>query len=657
MQKEQKLILPSEVIPTLTTEPNVREQADLLFGTRLDLKEDGAIQYRLARTHTLQDIQAPGDKETMQKKQLTDRPLGILLPDDCFVVVWGVFKDFAIVYSVMTTLFFLAFEEPGLGMFIVDVIVWAFFVVDIPLRFLNAYENDRSRLVTNRRQIATHYMRSWFLLDLLAIVPLQFADWAEIEYYFRLVRLLKINSALNLLDGEGIGMIIPFFMTRVMKNNGFMTLKQKHFTMIFNILLFMIFLTYSMACMWFWYSQKTRGLTAHLPELVSVADKMPETSSWEKMQRMWYFMITTLTSIGYGDFGAYNICEMILLMVILLVGVSTYSYIISNFGMIAKELDEMEGDRVSGFVLWLKRLEAVQGKLPNDFKTELIHTFTLYDRDDRLKLMGNQWWKCSNSDEMTALEDPYLAELPEEVVADVKKHLFSDIFGLYRGYFGNSDFAQDVSLHFHPRHFQVGELLLEEGQGVSEVMFQLKGHIGVGPLLADEVSIAVIYEQRCVVGDYAALRGVPSFTNYKVVGNRPVLAAAIPALVFVKVLAEKYPDLTAELHIQSTQRFNALTELIRDHFALVQRKTPKLLHLDTRYWVPSVEKILDLHRSKARKERDFVTITQRNLIKSYVPKSVEKILSQGLTTTLLWRQAMEEALKHCHTLAENISTS
>jgi hypothetical protein len=203
----------------------------------------------------------------------------------------------------------------------------------------------------------------------------------------------------------------------------------------------------------------------------------------------------------------------------------------------------------------------------------------------------------------------------------------------------------------------VGELLLAEGQGVSEVMFQLKGHIGVGPLLADEVSIAVIYEQRCVVGDYAALRGVPSFTNYKVVGNRPVLAAAIPALVFVKVLAEKYPDLTAELHIQSTQRFNALTELIRDHFALVQRKTPNLLHLDTRYWVPSVEKILDLHRSKARKERDFVTITQRNLIKSNVPKSVEKILSQGLTTTLLWRQAMEEALKHCHTLAENISTS
>lgn len=657
MQKDQKLVLPSEVIPTLTTEPNAKEQVDLLFGTLLDFKGDSTIQYRLAHSHSVQDIKAPGDKKSAQKKQLTDRPLGILLPDDLFVIVWGIFKDFSIAYSVVTTLFFLAFEEPGLGMYIVDVIIWAFFVVDIPMCFLSAYENDKGRLVTNIHQIATNYVYSWFLLDLLAIVPLQFAEWAEIEYYFRLVRLLKIPSALNLLDGQGIGMIIPFLMTRVMKNNGFMTLKQKHFTMIFNILLFMIFLTYSLACLWFWYSQKTRGLTANLPGLVSVADKMPGTSSWEQMQRMWYFMITTLTSIGYGDFGAYNICEMILLMVILLVGVSTYSYILSNFGMVAKELDEMEGDRVSGFVLWLKRLEAVQGKLPNDFKTDLIHTFTLYNRDDRLKMIGNQWWKCSDSNEMTALEDPYLAELPEEIVAAVKKHLFSDIFGLYRGYFGNNDFAQDVSLHFHPRHFQVGELLLEEGQGVSEVMFQLKGHIGVGPRLADEVSIALIYEQRCVVGDYAALRGVPSFTNYKVVGSQPVLVIAIPALVFVKVLAEKYPDLTAELHIQSTQRFNALTELIRDHFASVQRKNPNPLHLDTRFWVPSVEKILDLHRSKARKERDFVTITQRNLVKSNVPKSVENILRKRQTTTLLWRQGMEEALKHCHTLVENISTS
>jgi len=659
MKREDKSVLATDVIPTLTTEPNIKDQTALLFGLRLDFHGDESIQYRLAHSHTFQDTSKPGESDKERpRKQPRDLPLGILQLDDRFLVVWGLLKDSAIIYSLLTTMFFLAFEEPGQGMFIVDVIVWAFFVVDIPVCFFTAYEDVRGRLVTSRQRIASHYVRSWFLLDLLAIVPLQFADWAEIEYYFRLVRLLKVSSAVNLLDGNGIGMVIPYFMTRVMKLSSFMTLKQKQFTMIFNTLLFMLFLSYSLACLWFWYSEKTRGLAANLPGLVSVADKMPGTSSWEKMERSWYFMITTLTSIGYGDFGAYNICEMMLLMLILLVGVSTYSYIISNFGMLANELNELEGDRVSGFVLWLKQLEAVQGKLHADFKIDLIRTFTLYDRDDRLKLMANQWWKGKDSDQYVAAEDPYLAALPEELVAEVKSHLFSDVFGLYRGYFGSSGFAQEVSLHFHPRHFLVGELLLEEGESVSEVLFQLQGHIGVGPRLDDEVSIAVIYEQRCVVGDYAALRGVPSFTNYKAVGNRPVLAAALPALVFVRVLADKYPDLTADMHIQSTQRFNALTELIRDHFSLTQRRNPtKILHLDTKYWVPRVEKILDLHRSNARKERDFVSPTQRNLLKSKMPKSMEQVLVQGLSTTLLWRQAMSEALKSLHTVALHLSSS
>lgn len=656
MLKQDKSVLATEVIPTLTTEPNVKDHTALLLGLRLDLHGDECIQYRLAHSDTFHDT---GESEGKKpQKQSRDLPMGILHPHNSFLIVWGLFKDSMIIYSLVTTMFFLAFEMPGQGMFIVDVIVWAFFVVDIPVSFLSAYEDDKGRLVTNRRRIASHYLRSWFLLDLLAVVPLQFADWAEIEYYFRLVRLLKVSSALNLLDGNGIGMIIPFFMTRVLKLSSFMTLRQKQFTMIFNTVLFMLFLTYSLACLWFWYSEKTRGLAASLPGLVSVADKMPGTSSWEKMERSWYFMITTLTSIGYGDFGAYNVCEMLLLMLILLVGVSTYSYIISNFGMLANELNELEGDRVSGFVLWLKQLEAVQGKLHADFKSDLIRTFTLYDRDDRLKLMANQWWNSTDSDQMVAAEDPYLGALPDELVADVKSHLFSDVFGLYRGYFGPNGFAQEVSLHFHPRHFLVGDLLLEEGKSVSEVLFQLQGHIGVGPRLDGEVSIAVIYEQRCVVGDYAALRGVPSFTNYKAVGDRPVLAAALPVLVFVKVLVDKYPDLAADLHIQSTQRFNAITELIRDHFSLVQRRNPtKLLHLDTRYWVPSVEKILDLHRSNARKERDFVSSTQRNLLKTKLPESVERVLCQGLNTTLLWRQAMNAALKSLHRVALHLSPS
>ena len=598
----------SEPVPTLMTEANQKPDFELLLGVRFDFKEEEALRYRISASRSPEDTQIVNEDKPIRVAET--HPLAVFLPEGRFLTIWSLIKDSAIIYSLVTTMYFLAFAEPGLGMFIVDVIVWVFFVVDVPVCFASAYENEKGRLITKHKQIAEHYVSTWFLLDVLAIIPLQFADLAEIEYYFRLVRLLKISSALSLLDGQGIGMVIPFVMTRILKFSSFVTLTQKHFAMIFNFLLLMIFLTYSLGCLWFWYSEKTRSETAHLPGIVSMRDRMPGTNPWEEMERCWYFMITTLTTIGYGDFGASNICEMLLLMAILLIGVTVYSYIISNVGSLVGELNELVGDRVSGFVLWLKQLEAVQGRLSTNFKRDLIAAFTYYDRDDRLKSMANQWWKNADADQMAAAEDAYLGVLPEELEIDVKKHLFSDVFGQYRSYFGTSNFVLDICVHFHPRHFEVGEVLLEEGENVSEVLFQLQGHIGIGPRLDGEISVAVVYESRCVVGDYAALRGVPSFTNYKAVGTQYVKSLAVPALVFVRVLAEKYLDLANELHIQSTKRFNELTELIKDHFSLEQKKRPeKSLVLDTRYWIPSVEKILNLQRSNVNKERDFVLFT------------------------------------------------
>jgi len=46
---------------------------------------------------------------------------------------------------------------------------------------------------------------------------------------------------------------------------------------------------------------------------------------------MWYYGITTLSTIGYGDFGPKAVQEKIICLFVLLIGVTIFSFIMGNF--------------------------------------------------------------------------------------------------------------------------------------------------------------------------------------------------------------------------------------------------------------------------------------------------------------------------------------
>jgi hypothetical protein len=54
------------------------------------------------------------------------------------------------------------------------------------------------------------YVKSWFFLDLVAIIPLRPFGEEDIEYIIRLVRLLKIQNVLNLFGGRIFSYIANF---------------------------------------------------------------------------------------------------------------------------------------------------------------------------------------------------------------------------------------------------------------------------------------------------------------------------------------------------------------------------------------------------------------------------------------------------------------
>jgi potassium channel len=90
-------------------------------------------------------------------------------------------------------------DEDPIEWIIVDSIVDSVFAIDIILNFFSAYYDSEDNLVTNRKQIALKYLRSWLLVDFLAIIPISlilnsnkdYNSLARVARLPRLYRLLK----------------------------------------------------------------------------------------------------------------------------------------------------------------------------------------------------------------------------------------------------------------------------------------------------------------------------------------------------------------------------------------------------------------------------------------------------------------------------------
>lgn len=62
-------------------------------------------------------------------------------------------------------------SAPKIAGYVVD----AFFLLDIFVNFLTSYpESATEDIVTNHRRIAIHYLKTWFTVDFIAVIPF---DW------------------------------------------------------------------------------------------------------------------------------------------------------------------------------------------------------------------------------------------------------------------------------------------------------------------------------------------------------------------------------------------------------------------------------------------------------------------------------------------------
>lgn len=167
---------------------------------------DGAQENRDEYINNISDIYQYG---LQRKADIDPLPWFVFSPDHPWRLVWDVVLLLLVVGDGIVVPYRMAFEVKAVGAAAVyNDFVTVFFLLDIILNMMTSYR-DKGVVVIDRAAIAKRYLKTWFVLDMAASLPV---DWfiadeeddgssgaARWNSLLRLVRLFKLFRILRLL--------------------------------------------------------------------------------------------------------------------------------------------------------------------------------------------------------------------------------------------------------------------------------------------------------------------------------------------------------------------------------------------------------------------------------------------------------------------------
>jgi hypothetical protein len=110
-------------------------------------------------------------------KRIKNSTRFVIYPESRWRKRWELFITFLLLYACCATPYILAFEdsqgsiETWTDVVDLEFVVDVFFFFDLVANFFFAYYNNELDLVDDKKKIAMRYMKSWFLVDLMAVFP------------------------------------------------------------------------------------------------------------------------------------------------------------------------------------------------------------------------------------------------------------------------------------------------------------------------------------------------------------------------------------------------------------------------------------------------------------------------------------------------------
>ena len=214
------------------------------------------------------------------------------------------------------------------------------FTFDMVLNFFLAYRNTEDGVwVRSHAKIAARYLRGWFLIDLLSVLPFDVfgvtmnnASVSQLRMlrFIRLARLVKLMRVLR------VGRIFKRWESTMNVHYSVLALAK--------FIGWMLMLSHWLACMWELTSLVEAMTEFHDDGSVIVtwreASGIAELPPSERYLKCVYWAAMTLSTIGYGDITPVTTEERLVVTLAMLLGACLWAYIVANVCAIVTALDQ-----------------------------------------------------------------------------------------------------------------------------------------------------------------------------------------------------------------------------------------------------------------------------------------------------------------------------
>ena len=306
--------------------------------------------------------------------------------------LWDIISMLLILFVCVTTPARIAFtDEDDNTWTIINIVIDTLFLIDLVLNFFSAYHDEELNLIDGRKEIALHYLKGWFLIDLISILPISFltksGDYnslVRIARFPKLYRLIKITRLIRVLKVLKQKNKFIKYLKKVLKISA--GLERLLF-----FLLFFLLICHIVSCLWIFSAR----LEDFSPETWVVRYGLQDSTDIELFLSSLYFTVTTITTVGFGDISGGTLEEKIICILLVLFGVISFSFATGTLSSILSNMDSSNA----------KLLQKLQ--ILKEIKDEYKIGSKLYDKLRQALKYDHQ----RNEDDATH----FMQELPEKL--------------------------------------------------------------------------------------------------------------------------------------------------------------------------------------------------------------------------------------------------